>query len=141
MNNGQGGFETAIPAAAGTEQDVAGGNIANNTFQTSGTIATWLSLQYTAATNSFIAGTALDVGGAPGVWSFSPPVTNVPADGDGWYVGLAYSVHNDMTPIAPTAPFHGVTFDNFTIPEPSSIVLILIGALSVMGLGWMRRRR
>jgi hypothetical protein len=142
MNNGNGGFETAIPAAAGTEQDVDGSNnIANNTFQMSGTVATWLSLQYTAATNTFIAGTALDVGGAPGVWSFSPPVTNVPADGDGWYVGLAYSMHSDMTPVAPTAPFHGVTFDNFTIPEPSSIVLILMGAVGMLGLGWMRRRR
>jgi hypothetical protein len=98
MNNGNGGFEISIPAAAGTEQDVDGsGNVANNTFQTSGTVATWLSLQYTAATNSFVAGTALDVGGSPGVWSYSPPVTNVPADADGWYVGLAYSQHSDMT--------------------------------------------
>jgi hypothetical protein len=46
-----------------------------------------------------------------------------------------------MTPVAPTAPFHGVTFDNFTIPEPSSIILVLMGALGVMGVGWMRRRR
>jgi PEP-CTERM motif len=145
QNDGNGGFETAILASPGTQQDVNANNeIANNTFQSTGTVPTWLSLSYTAATNEFVAGTALDIGGAPGIWSYSPPVSNVPADGDGWYVGLAYSAHPDLVPVAPTAPYHGVTFDNFSlsvIPEPSSIGLILVGALGMLGWGLRRRRR
>ena len=49
-------------------EDVDGdGNIANNTFQTTGTVPTWLSLSYTADTNTFVAGTALGVGAATAV--------------------------------------------------------------------------
>ena len=139
QDDGNGGFEIDIPAAEGTEQVVDfNNNIANNVFTESGTNATWLQLSYDVETNTFVAGTALDVNGAPGVWSFSPPVDNVPNDGDGWYVGLAYSVHNDLN-ITAEDGMHGVTFDNFSIvPEPSSVGLALFGFLGLLGF---RRKR
>ena len=138
QNDGNGGFENPVIGTAGTEQTLDGdGNVANNVFASAGANATWLRLSYDAGDNSFIAGSALDVNGSAGVWSFSDPVSTVPADGDGWYVGLAYSVHDDMAPVA--GDMHGVTFDNYSlVPEPSSLGLLLVGGLGLLGV---RRRR
>jgi hypothetical protein len=138
-NDGNGGFENPIIGAAGTEQVLDGdGNVANDIFRSEGTNATWLRLSYTAASNEFVASSAADVGGAPGVWSSSAAVSTVPADGDGWYVGLAYSVHSDMATLAADNT-HGVTFDNYSIvPEPSSLGLLVLGGLGLLGV---RRRR
>ena len=141
-NDGNGGFENPIIGTDGTEQVLDGdGNVANDTFRTEGVNMTWLSLEYKAGSNEFIAGSAEDIDGAPGVWSYSDPSTAVAAPDDGgWYVGLAYSVHNDMTPVDPNAPYHGVTFDNYSIvPEPSSVGLLCMGVLGLLSLA--RRRR
>lgn len=137
QNDGDGGFENPIIGAAGTEQVLDGdGNVANDIFRTDGPNATWLRLSYTKASNEFVASSAADVGGAPGVWSHSAPMSGVPSDGD-WYVGLAYSVHNDFD--LPADGMHGVTFDNYSIvPEPSSLGLLVLGALGLLGV---RRRR
>lgn len=138
QNDGQGGFENGIIAAAGSEQDLLGAEVANNTFTADGTVATWLSLTYTKATNSFVAGTAKDLDGTPGVWSYSSAVDNVPSDGD-WYVGLAYSMHNDQVG---TDNMLGVTYDNWSInqiPEPSTLTLLGLALAGFVGLA--RRRR
>ena len=133
-DDGNGGFERPILDAEGNE-------IANNVFPNPAgtpTNVSWLSLDYDAASNTFVSGYALDEGGAPGAWSFSEPVTDVPADGDGWYVGLAYSAHNSLA--LEGDALHGITFDNFSIvPEPSSIGLALFGLLGF--LGFRRRNR
>ena len=138
QNDGNGGFENPVIGAAGTTQRLDGdGNVANDFLRADGAVATWLSLSYNSATNAFVAGSAADVGGAPGVWSYSDPVDSVPADGDGWYVGLAYSVHGDFD--LPADGMHGVTFDNYSIvPEPSSLGLLVLGGLGLLGI---RRRR
>ena len=133
-NDGEGGFETTIV-------DVATGvDSVNNVFPEGEAVnATWLSLDYNAASNEFVAGFAPDVGGAPGDWSFSPATSAVPSDGDGWYVGIGYSAHNSMDLDAAGAQGqHGVTFDNYSlVPEPSTSVLGLLG----LGALFLRRRR
>lgn len=137
QNDGNGGFEDPI-------QDAGGADIPNNVFPEGGIVnATWLSISWDSATNGFIAGHAPDVAGAPGVWSFSAARTDIPADADGWYVGLGYSAHGDLSfgsadPV--TEGEHGVTFDNFSlvvVPEPSTT---LLGA-AALGLLALRRRR
>ena len=141
-DDGNGGFENPIIGTAGTEQVLDGdGNVANDVFRTAGVNRTWLSLEYRADSNEFIAGSALDIDGAPGIWSYSDPINSVAAPDDGgWYVGLAYSVHNDMTPVDPNAPYHGVTFDQFSwIPEPTSFGLLCMGLIGLASLA--RRRR
>ena len=125
-NDGEGGFETTIV-------DVATGvDSVNNVFPEGEAVnATWLSLDYNAASNEFVAGFAPDVGGAPGDWSFSPATSAVPSDGDGWYVGIGYSAHNSMDLDAAGAQGqHGVTFDNYSlVPEPSTSRSMLLWAL------------
>jgi hypothetical protein len=123
-------------------EDTIGAANSNNVFRTDGGVnTTWLRLDYTAATNTFVAGFAPDVGGNPGAWTLSAPRTNVPDSNpaDGWWVGLAYSAHEDMSLGNPaTEGLHGVTFDRFSIiPEPSTALLasIVVGALA------LRRRR
>ncbi|MCA9217676.1 MAG: PEP-CTERM sorting domain-containing protein [Planctomycetales bacterium] len=131
QNDGEGGFENPVKDASGAE-------VPNDALRADGVVKTWLRLNYTAADNSFVAGHALDVNGAPGEWSYSDPTTAVPADGDGWYVGLAYSMHSDITPVR-ADNMHGITFDNYSIvPEPSSLGLLSLGALALLGI---RRRR
>lgn len=124
-------------------EDNIGAAASNNIFRTDGGVnRTWLSISYDAPTNAFIAGFAPDVGGIAGEWTFSAARTNVqdsnPADG--WYVGLAYSAHADMSLGTPaTEGQHGVTFDNFKIiPEPSTA---LLGSALVGVLALRRRRR
>lgn len=114
---GEGGFEIAVV-------DANGDDVPNNVFPepeagvlNPTTNVSWLSLDYNAADNAFTAGYAPDVDGAPGEWSFSPVVTNVPNSEDGWYVGLAYSAHNslDLSGVADEQGMHGITFDNYSI--------------------------
>ena len=132
-----GGYENPILDAAGAE-------VPNDVFRTDGGVnASWLRLDYTAADNAFVSGIAPDVDGMPGEWSFSAAKTDVEATGDGWYLGIAYSVHDDMSPVGPPASndlaTHGVVFDNYQhVPEPSSVALIGLGMLSLVGL---RRRK
>jgi len=121
-------------------EDTIGSPTSNDIFRTDGGVnATWLSISYDAPTNAFIAGFAPDVAGAPGVWTFSAARTNVPDSNpaDGWYVGLAYSAHADMS-LAAGEGQHGITFDNFSIiPEPSTALL----GSAVVGVLALRRRR
>lgn len=133
-----GGYENAI-------LDSAGGEVPNDVFIAGGDGAvnvSWLSLSYTAADNGFTAGIAPDVDGAPGDWSYSAVKTDVAATGDGWYVGLAYSSHDDFNydQVTRADGLHGVTFDNYSIvvPEPSSLGLLSISLLGLLGF---RRRR
>lgn len=113
----------------------------NNTFNADGSVTlTWLRLDYDAGTNEFVAGIAPDVAGAPGAWSLSPADAGVfdSDPTDGWYVGMAYSAHNDMT-IATGEGLHSITFDNFSVtqvPEPSTS-LLGFGALALL----IRRKR
>ena len=129
------GFESPILDASGAE-------VPNDVFRLDGGVNTsWLSLSYTAADNSFVAGIAPDVDGAPGEWSYSDPRTDVEASGDGWYVGLAYSAHSDLNydQVTRADGFHGITFDNFSlVPEPTSMTMIGLGVLGLLGV---RRRR
>lgn len=130
---GDGGFENPILDADGNE-------VPNGTFLPGGTEMTWLSLSYDSGANAFTAGLAADVDGAPGDWNYSAPVDNVMADGDGWYLGLAYSAHNDMNfdQVTRADGLHGITFDNFSVvPEPASFGMALFGLLGLLGL---RRR-
>lgn len=135
LNSLPNGFEDPILDASGAE-------VPNDVFRTDGGVNTsWLSLSYTAADNSFVAGIAPDVDGAPGEWSYSNPRTDIETSGEGWYVGLAYSVHSDFNEgqITRADGFHGVTFDNFSlVPEPTSMTIIGLGVLGLLGV---RRRR
>lgn len=121
-------------------EDTIGAANSNNVFRTDGGVnATWLSISYDAPTNAFIAGFAPDVAGVPGLWTFSAARTNVPDSNpaDGWFVGLAYSAHSDMS-LAAGEGQHGITFDNFRIiPEPSTALL----GSAVVGVLALRRRR
>ena len=141
QGDGQGGFERPILAADATE-------VPNNLFPEAlagGTNTSWLRLDYTEETNTFVAGIAPDVNSAPGVWSFSEPATDIPRPsrrGPGWIVGLAYSAHSDLdfTQVTRADGFHGVTFDNFSVvPEPGCLGLMGLGLLGL--LGCRRRRR
>ena len=126
----------------GAVTDAGGADVPNDVFRTDGGVnVSWLSLSYTEADNAFVAGFAPDVGGAPGEWSFSDPRTNVEASGNGWYVGLAFSAHSDLNfdQVTRADNFLGVTFDNYSlIPEPSSLLLLVLGGLGLLGF---RRRR
>lgn len=112
------------------------------TFNTDGSVTlSWLRLDYDADTQTFRGGIADDIAGSAGEWDFSPLATGV-ADADpadGWYVGMAYSAHGDMT-VGGVEGEHAVTFDNFSItqgvPEPSTTFLGL-GALGLL----IRRKR
>lgn len=130
-----GGFENSILDASGAE-------VPNDVFRLDGGVNTsWLSLTYTADDNAFVAGIAPDVDGAPGVWSFSAPKTDIEGTGDGWYVGLAYSAHSDIADTTDLSGFHGVTFDNYSIeqiPEPAAASMAL---LALAGMVALRRRK
>lgn len=130
------GFEIGIQAdAAYTGAVNAAGEVANVLE------SRWLSLEYNAATNGFTAGVARDIGGSPGVWSYSDVKTDI-AIGDAHYIGLGYSAHGDIDFDEVTRPdqLHGVTFDQFSIvPEPASFTLIGFGLLGL--LGFRRRNR
>ncbi|MGK0186213.1 MAG: MYXO-CTERM domain-containing protein [Verrucomicrobiales bacterium] len=135
---GNGGFENPIKVLGADNILV---DSVNNVFPEGADVnATWLSLSYDSATNGFTAGSAPDDNGAPGTWSFSDTKTDIPKDGDGWYVGLGYSAHNSMDIGVDTQGQHGVTFDNYSlsvVPEPSSSLLGLLG----LGALALRRRR
>ena len=134
------GFEDNILAAAGYTGAVdAGGNVANVLE------SRWLSLEYNAATNEFIAGVARDINGAPGIWSFSDPRDNIAINDDGGhFLGLGYSAHNDLNfdQVARPDNLHGVTFEQFSlevVPEPATFTMIGFGLLGL--LGFRRRNR
>ncbi|CAN5147252.1 hypothetical protein BH23VER1_BH23VER1_34080 [soil metagenome] len=112
-----------------------GGEVQNNT-----SVPQWLRLDYEAATNSFTAGWAADIAGVPGEWHFSAPRTDIATDGGGWFVGLAYSAHDDLnfTQVTDPSGLHGATFESFVIPEPTSALLLGVGTLGLLAL---RRRR
>jgi hypothetical protein len=119
-DDGQNGFERPIflDPSSGLLGN-ANGEVANDFFRETVDIpaptspAVWLRLDYTSASNIFMVGVAEDVNGAPDVWNWADPVSDVPADGDGWYVGIGYSAHGDFA-IA-DGEMHGVTFDNYSI--------------------------
>ncbi len=133
--DGTGGFERPVSDASGTE-------IGNNVFPEAEagvvdptTNVSWLRLQYQAESNTFLAGYALDVDGAPGEWGYSAPVNDVPVpsadDGEGWYVGLNYSAHNSLqvNDLADEDALHGISFDNYSIVDE-----YLLPDLNVAGL-------
>jgi len=132
-SDGTGGFERPVLDADGAE-------VPNNVFAESGTNVSWLSLSYDVSENTFVAGFAADEGGSPGVWNFSAPVTDVPNDGDGFYLGLGYSAHSNLD--LEEGELHGITFDNFSVtnvvPEPTSIGLAMFAFLGLLGF---RRKR
>ena len=118
-----------------------GVDVANDLFKADGSVTeTWFQLRYDATTSGFSSGSAPDVAGAPGAWSWSAERTDV-ADtdaADGWYVGLAYSSHGDLSLSDGKEGLHGVTFDNFSItsiPEPSTALL------GLSALGFLIRRK
>ena len=132
-NDGQGGYEDPIQSG--------GVDVANDLFKADGSVTeTWFQLRYDATTSGFSSGSAPDVAGAPGAWSWSAERTGV-ADtdaADGWYVGLAYSSHSDLSLSDGKEGLHGVTFDNFSItsiPEPSTALL------GLSALGFLIRRK
>lgn len=117
------GFERPIfldPASTLLGND--NGEVANNVFPETTDVPApanqvWLRLDYEVASNSFVSGIAADINDAPGVWNFSDPVTDVPNDGDGWYIGIGYSTHSDFDIGA--FDFHGITFDNWSFETGS----------------------
>ena len=141
--DGNGGFELPISNAAGEipnnvfpEPDA---NVINPTTNVS-----WLRLQYQAESNSFLAGYAEDVNGAPGAWGYSDLITNVPEptaeDGEGWYVGIGYSAHNSLqvAELEDSDRLHGIGFDNYSIvneflPQELAVGGVEIGSLTVAG--------
>jgi hypothetical protein len=132
-NDGQGGYEDPIQSG--------GVDVANDLFKADGSVTeTWFQLRYDATTSGFSSGSAPDVAGAPGAWSWSAERTGI-ADSDaadGWYVGLAYSSHGDLSLSDGSEGLHGVTFDNFSItaiPEPSTALL------GLSALGFLIRRK
>ncbi len=134
LTGGGGGYEDPI-------KDGGGVDVLNDIFNSDGSVdLTWLRLDYDAVAGSFSAGSAPDVAGAPGTWSFSDPRVLPDSDpGDGWFVGLAYSAHGDLA-LPGGEGVHEVTFDSFTInaiPEPSSTLL----GLSALGFLVIRRKR
>ncbi len=117
QNDGNGGFEDPVLDANGVD-------VPNNVFPETDAIpapanASWIRLSYTASKNAFVAGYAVDEGGVPGDWNYSNARTSVPATGDGWYVGLAYSAHNslDAGQVERADGLHGITFDNYSIGD------------------------
>ena len=79
----------------------------------------WLRVQYNSVTQTIVGAYADDVDGAPGDWAYSDPINDVDVPADGWYVGPAYSTHNDMVAddlITDDNPegLHGMIFDNYS---------------------------
>jgi hypothetical protein len=145
QNPGNGIFDPVPPRLAGRESHDSAvlptpgmfeqNNGANqDIFLADGSVnMMWLQLSYDQPSNTFSSSWAFDAGGVPGAWNTVTRNT-VPASPDGYYVGLAYSAHNDLG-VTP----HSITYDNFSIiPEPSSAVMALLGVLGLIGL---RRRR
>jgi len=137
QNDGQGGFEDAVSNGDG--------EIVNDVFRADGGVnISWLSLDFNASTNEFTSGFASDVEGVAGAWSYSAPRSGV-ADSDpadGWFVGMAYSAHDNLSlgGALETEGLHTVSFDNFSIsqiPEPSTSLL----GLGALGLLAVRRKR
>lgn len=134
------GFEIGIPAdAAYTGAVDADGNVSNVLE------SRWLSLAYDASTNAFTAGVARDINGAPGVWNYGAPKTDIAInDAGGHYIGLGYSAHNSMSfdQITRNDDLHGITFEKFSlevVPEPASFSMIAFGLIGL--LGFRRRNR
>lgn len=132
-NDGVNGFEDPVLDADGVE-------VPMNVFPTATAPAanmSWLSLSYTSADNGFVTGYSED--GA--TWSYSNKRTDIFTDGNGWYIGLAYSAHSDLdfTQVTREDGLHGVTFDNFSIvPEPAGLTILGLGLMGLLGL---RRRK
>ena len=133
VNNTASGFESPILGPGGVQ-------VPNDVFRPDGSVnTTWLQLSYEESSNAFVAGIAPDVGGAPGMWNYSIP-NPVQSSGNGWYVGLAYSAHDDMdfTQVTRLDGLHGVSFDNYSvvpvaIPEPSNVSLFVVLVLGTFG--------
>ena len=155
--NNAGSFEREV-------KDALGNFVQNNLAPTSapGTVDApfnpgWLRIHYRApdaenANGTIIGAYAHDDGNAPGDWAYSDPITDVEiADDEAWYIGLAYSAHEDMSateqmsvpgPNGGANPngLHGMIFDNFDlVPEYLEPVHTLrvngnsIGALNLDG--------